>query len=175
MASNSTDKTKEKIQIPFSCLPSNKEVYFHESSFFTRYGIDKLPSPAKVRSLQKVEDFGYPPPMRFPEMGLLVKYGRLINAGEGQCLWIVRQFLRDSVPVPEIYGWVVDGDETFIYMELLDGNTLKERWASLSSVDRVRLCGELRDMVTSLRRLEQLPSGRFVGMYHKWSSGSCGE
>jgi Mn2+-dependent serine/threonine protein kinase len=172
MASNSTDKTKGKIQVPFSCLPSKKGVYFRESSFFSQYGVDKLPSPAKIRSLQKEQDFGYPPPMRFPEMRLLVKYGRLINVGEGQCLWIIRQFLQDSVPVPEIYGWIVDGDETFIYMELLDGNTLQERWTSLSNVDRARLCGELRDMVSSLRRLEQLLNEKFLGTCYEWSSRS---
>ncbi|KAL1850500.1 hypothetical protein Plec18167_002334 [Paecilomyces lecythidis] len=48
-------------------------------------------------------------------------------------------------------------------MELIDGDTLQERWPSLSNIDRVRLCEELRQIVTSLRRLEQSPDESFIG------------
>ncbi|KAL1879545.1 hypothetical protein Plec18167_004002 [Paecilomyces lecythidis] len=163
MSSSCVRSDQEKIQVPLSYLPSGKKVYFRESSFFTRHSIAKLPSPAQIRSLPTYSYAGYPPVIRFPEIGVLVKYGRLINVSEGQCLWMIRHFLKESVPVPELYGWIVDGDETFIYMELLDGDTLEERWSSLSHTDRVYLCEELREMVTSLRRLEQLPNERFIG------------
>lgn len=96
-----------------------------------------------------------------------MKYGHGISIAEGQCLWAIQQFLRNNVPVPEIYGWREDGDETFIYMELIDGDTLQERWTSLSSVDRVRLCEELREIIMSLRRLEQSPGEKFIGMYRQ--------
>jgi hypothetical protein len=165
MSSASTSKIGGHLRLSLSRLPSEKEIYFRESSFIVQYGIEKLPSPAKIRSLQKVSGSGDPPPIRFPETGLLVKYGHGISIAEGQCLWAIRQFLRNNVPVPEIYGWREDGDETFIYMELIDGDTLQERWTALSSVDRVHLCEELREIITSLRRLEQSPGEKFIGRY----------
>lgn len=167
MSSTSTSKIGGRLRLSLSRLPSEKEVYFRESSFIVQYGIEKLPSPAKIQSLQKVSGSGDPPPIRFPEIGLLVKYGHGISIAEGQCLWAIQQFLRNNVPVPEIYGWREDGDETFIYMELIDGDTLQERWTSLSSVDRVRLCEELREIIMSLRRLEQSPGEKFIGRYRQ--------
>ncbi|KAF7899003.1 uncharacterized protein EAF01_008216 [Botrytis porri] len=50
-------------------------------------------------------------------INLMIRASDLPDA-EAQCLWIIRKNLGDEVPVPEIYGWRVDGDYVFIYMEL---------------------------------------------------------
>ena len=70
-------------------------------------------------------------------MQLIVKFGFEVSIAEGQCLWALRRLLRDHVPVPEVYGWRQDGEQVFIYMELVAGVTLEERWESLSSEERV--------------------------------------
>ncbi|KAB8259852.1 kinase-like domain-containing protein [Aspergillus pseudonomiae] len=94
-----------------------------------------------------------PPPVIFENMRLFVKWGSSVRVSEAQCLYAIRRFLRDNVPVPEVYGWRTDGDEKFIYMEYTEGQTL----------EKVSICQELRTIVDNLRRLEQDPSDPFIG------------
>ena len=82
---------------------------------------------------------------------------------EGQCLWAIRQVLGDAVPVPEVYGWCRDGKSVFIYMHLVEGLTLEDRWESLSTEDRDEICRQLSHVVMAMRRLEQDPTKQFVG------------
>jgi len=146
-------------------LPWGKDIFFKDSSF-SQYGAQALPSPAEVRAQSKeLGKSPAPPPVRFQSQKLLVKYGRQITIAEGQCLWAIKRVLGTEVPVPEVYGWRQDGNEVFIYMELVDGETLEQRWGSLSTKERSDICGQLRDIITALRRLEQDPADRFVGKF----------
>jgi hypothetical protein len=65
---------------------------------------------------------------------------------EGQCLWALRRTLPE-LPIPEVYGWTHDGDQVFIYMELVQGATLEQRWESLDLAEREGVCGQLRGML----------------------------
>lgn len=101
--------------------------------------------------------------MVFSEHNLLVKYGSITSIAEGQCLWMIRTYLGDKIPVPEVYGWCQDGEEVFIYMQLIQGSTLEQRWDRLCETERFNLCDQLRNMVAALREIKQGPGESYVG------------
>jgi len=164
-----TPASPGRVRLPVSKLPFDKSIVFKNSSFFTQKGAPcALPSPAEVRAAANLINTGprnlrRPCPVRFPSLNLLVKYGREITIAEGQCLWTIRSLLPDVVPVPEVFGWCQDGNEVFIYMQMVRGATLEERWEALTREERVDICEQLRPMVGALRQLEQDPTDRFVG------------
>ena len=98
------------------------EMDFLESSFFKDNQC--LPTPAEVRSLWDHEMPNQPLPVRFEHLNLIVKFGPRVDVAKAQCLWVIKRVLGDKVPVPEVYGWRVDGRDVFIYMELIRGDTL---------------------------------------------------
>jgi Phosphotransferase enzyme family len=89
---------------------------------------------------------------------------------------MIRTYLGHEVPVPEVYGWCLDGEETFIYMELIRGSTLEQRWDELSATERSSLCGQLRSMVAALQAMKQSPRESCIGKLpffsrHMWYIG----
>ena len=159
----------DTFMLNISELPDEKDVTFKDSSFFTypnSPGI--LPTPAEVRAAAATAKKAgrpscRPRPVKFPSLNLIVKYGSYVNVAEGQCLWSLRRLLADAVPVPEVYGWCRDQNETFIFMELIQGNTLEDRWDELSTAERLDICAQLRRMINSLHKLRQDPADRFIG------------
>ncbi|KAK2765226.1 hypothetical protein FQN54_008925 [Arachnomyces sp. PD_36] len=165
------------IILPLSAIPKDRDFDVKDSSFFLKHA--QLPSPQTVRSearaqylagirIDKRKHFDpaglnlSPPPVIFESMGLFVKWGRRAQLSEGQTLYAVRRYLKNEVPVPEVYGWRTDGEEVFIYMEAIAGPTLEKSWDGLTPEDHVRICGELRKIFDNLRRLEQDPQERFI-------------
>ncbi|KAE8370939.1 kinase-like protein [Aspergillus caelatus] len=102
------------------------------------------------------------PPVIFEELKLFVKWGIAVSVSEAQCLYVVRRFLRDHVPVPEVYGWRTDRDEIFIYMEYREGPTLEKVWDMMEAGNRVSICQELRAFSDKSRQLEQDPTDPFI-------------
>ena len=155
------------IRVKSSRLPDAKvsEMDFLESSFFRNGGPSRsLPTPAEVRALSAPNrTLPQPTPVRFEELNLLVKFGPHVTPTEAQCLWMIRKELQGQVPVPEVYGWRIDGAETFIYMQLVQGDTLRDRWDSLSYSDKTAVCQQLRQITISLRQLEQDQDELFIG------------
>ncbi|TQV97344.1 phosphotransferase family protein [Cordyceps javanica] len=139
------------------------------SSFFREKRAPALPSPSEIRLMNsstgdvRAENFHRPTPVRIPSLGLLVKYGADVSVCEAQTQQMVREKLADQVPVPEIFGWTVDGGQVFIYMQLIEGDTLQARWANLDEVDRRSVCPQLRHMVDSVRSLPQENHGCYIG------------
>ena len=122
-------------------LPSDSLVVFKESTYFSKNGPNSsLPSPAIVRATQKARHLSRSMTVRFEDLKLVVKYGREITIAEALCLWTIRRLLPDQVPVPEVYGWCEEGGEVFIYMELVKGVTLENRWESLLKQERIQVC-----------------------------------
>lgn len=159
-----------RIRLPASIAPSEESIVFKDSSFFTQQDATcSLPSPAEVRAAAKLTTDLHNPrrprPVWFPSLNLVVKYGYEITIAEGQCLWAIRRLLPDVLPVPEVYGWCRDGDEVFIYMQMIRGPTLAARWGSLKTEEKIDICEQLRRMVGTLARLEQDPEDQFVGRY----------
>ena len=142
---------------------------FLESSFYKGHDSGRcLPSPVEVRaSSGRNRPTPQPPPVKFEHLDLIVKYGPHVTVAEAQCLWMIKRVLREQVPVPEVYGWRVDGQDVFIYMEFLRGETLKDRWDFLSVGDRTTLCNHLHQIMESLRHVEQDPKDPFIGMICK--------
>jgi hypothetical protein len=139
-------------------LPTDNNKIFIESGYFHLHGA-QLPTPNEVRQLASsrgvdVRNDYRPDPVRFTTQNLLVKWGRSVTIAEGQCLWFLYHHLGDKIPVPEIYGWQTDGDQTFLYMQLVQGDTLAERWDDLSPNEKVQVCGQLRDMVNTWRSIK---------------------
>lgn len=151
-------------------LPSGACVTFQASSFFSRNGQNAiLPSPHEILAKSAVQhpqfiDCYARPPVRFPELGLLVKFGTQpkVTIAEGQCLWALRRALP-GFPSPEIYGWVQYEDLTFLFMELIGGLTLEQRWADLTQSEHKRICEELQILLDKLRQLRQEPEDSFIG------------
>ncbi len=150
-------------------LPNAENIEFKDSSYFESTDAE-LPTPAQIRidAPNRKRDHlrsssSRPPPVFYQELNLLVKYGSEITLAEGQCLWFIRHHLSKGVPVPEMYGWRKDGDETFLYMELINGDTLERRWNSLSERDRTAVCVQLSQMTSAWRGLRQESSPEFVG------------
>lgn len=140
------------------------EMDFRNTSFFKVN--DQLPTPAQVRALSNGADetHSHPPPVIFEDLNLLVKFGHYICIAEAQCLWAIKHVLHGEVPVPEVFGWRVDDGMVFIYMELVRGDTLTSRWNSLGDADRAAVCDQLKQIVTSLRRVKQDTTDQFIGM-----------
>lgn len=166
------------IRLTPSMIPSCSDYEIEDSSFFSSW--DKLPTPEEVRSqayiqytsgmnLDKRKTFSVtdphvaPPPVLFKDMGLFVKWGTSARISEAQTLYAIRHVLNGAVPVPEVYGWKTQGDEKFIYMEYIPGQSLESAWSTLEQDDRLIICQELRTICDNLRRLEQNPSDNFVG------------
>ncbi|KAF5025168.1 hypothetical protein F66182_2744 [Fusarium sp. NRRL 66182] len=151
-------------------LPPSRTTIFQSSSFFLRHGPGAvLPSPRDVLAKSADQDpyFNHRvhhPPVFFESLRLVVKFGRdpKVTVAEGQCLWALRQYVPD-VPVPEIYGWVEEDGQVFLYMELIEGTTLEKRWDSLCQSERVSVCEQLRSMINKVRQLRQDPDDQFLG------------
>lgn len=75
--------------------------------------------------------------MIFSDLNLLVKYGGLTSEHEYRYLQMIRPHLGNKVPVPKVHGCYQDDDEGFIYMELIRGRMLEQRWDHLSENDRM--------------------------------------
>lgn len=119
-----------------------------------------LPSPTDVRARAEQDGIDTsrsfrPDPVRFPELGLIVKWGEDVTVAEGQCLWFIKRHLEHSVAVPKIFGWRQDGNQTFLYLELIHGDTLASRWNGLRQAEKATVCEQLRNMIASWRRIEK--------------------
>ena len=140
---------------------SKTERDFVESSFFKQPG-RKLPTPAHVKSLDTTKQ-GI---VMFPGMQLVVKFGPRVTVEEAVTMWAIRKLFDYQIPVPELFGWRSFQNEVFIYMELIQGVTMKQWWSDpgLSDPDRHSLCKQLRQMISSLRQLQHESGDMFIGM-----------
>lgn len=72
-----------------------------------------------------------------------------------------RKRVGHQVPVPELFGWRTRQDRVFIYMELVSGTTLQERWQDLNLSERDSLREQLSQILSSPRQLRQ--KNEFIG------------
>ncbi|KAK6062476.1 phosphotransferase enzyme family protein [Seiridium cupressi] len=132
-----------------------------------------LPTPAEVRALNlltgdiRADDWNRPPPVVVESLGLIVKYGGDVTLIEVQTQMMAREQLKDKVPIPEVFGWTQEDDQTFIYMELIKGDPLCERWPDMIEDERLAVCDELRLMVKSWSTLKQDGHDQLIGSLGK--------
>ncbi|KAH6950245.1 phosphotransferase enzyme family protein [Fusarium avenaceum] len=153
-------------------LLQGSSVTFYDSSFFTR-GLDPsmLPTPSEVLARPKYvqnPQCGILKPLPvavFKELGLVVKHSQKSTAiiAEGQCLWAIRRFMPE-VPIPEIFGWTQENGIAFLYMEYIDGITLRDRWDTMTSPEKDAICEQLKTFITKMSHLRQAPDDQFIGM-----------
>lgn len=129
----------------------------------------ELPSVAglfstSTRKVLKANPSGQTPARVFRNKNLLVKWGTEVKISEAHSLFAIGQF--DDIPVPQVFGWSIDGGETFIFMEYLQGQTLEQAWDSMDVNHRISVCHELRKIIDALRQIKQDPSDPFIGMYN---------
>lgn len=152
--------------LPLFPYASQKEMDFLDSSFFATQSVQKrLPTPSEV--IARSKDFKSTPrpaPVKFECLNLIIKFGPHVVIEEALCLYMVHKVLSDKVPVPEVYGWKVNEGCVFIYMELVRGESLHDRWDSLSDSDKMSICDQLSQIVSSLRQIGQDPTDQFIGM-----------
>ncbi|KAJ5557209.1 hypothetical protein N7494_001124 [Penicillium frequentans] len=140
-----------------------------DSSFFRKNRASTLPNPAEVRAINEGSgnirgtSFNRPPPVKFPSLGLIVKYGADTSVTEAETQHMVYKQLKGKVPVPEVYGWTENGGQVFIYMSLIKGETLEQRWVALNDMERMAVCKELNGMVKAWRSSEKPDQVFYVG------------
>jgi hypothetical protein len=139
------------------------------NTFFGNWTHPKpLPTPAQVRASnlesgvlvlgQKVELTI----LCFTDLRLVVKFGRRASISEGQALWTLARYCP-QVPVPEVYGWCQDKEETFLYMEYLDGRTLRTCLDTFTNEELQDIAAQIKSMMECMRCLLQPPKDMFIG------------
>lgn len=74
---------------------------------------------------------------------------------------MIRGQLQGQVTVAEVFN--EDGGQGFIYMALIEGVDLLDRWSALSEKERQAVCRELKHAVKAWRALKQDKSDQFIG------------
>ncbi|KLJ07781.1 hypothetical protein EMPG_16741 [Blastomyces silverae] len=144
------------------------EVNFLDSTFFATQ--ERLLPPEEVAALsEQYTRHPRPTPVKIEHLGLVVKFGPSVTVEEALCLRALRTppFLAEKVPVPEVYGWRIHENYVFIYMELIRGDMLHDRWGSLGEADKASICDQLREIVSSLRQVEQDSKDPFIGSINR--------
>ena len=106
--------------------------------------------------------------MKFTELGLIVKFGPKVSTSEAISLWFVRKAFHGQIPVPEVYGWRTLTRENlspqvFIYMHLIPGPTLEQRWDSMTWDDKQSVYNDLQVIVSQYRKAKQDESEKMIG------------
>ena len=78
-------------------------------------------------------------------------------------MWVIKKRFGRQIPVPELFGWRVHQGTVFIYMELIPGVTLQERWSDLNFSDKASICERLCQMISSLRQFQHESDDKFIG------------
>ncbi|KAF2759114.1 phosphotransferase enzyme family protein [Pseudovirgaria hyperparasitica] len=161
-----------------STVPSDQNYDCRESSFFQHHLQLPTPDEVRIRVRQQLESqtcldvrrqhligsYGRKPPASWSDLNLFVKWGPIDRTlPEALCLFSIYKILGKRVPVPEVYGWRTDGDDTFIYMELVRGVTLESVWEQMDVKNRRVVCEDLREIIRSLRTLQQDPRDKYIG------------
>ncbi|ESZ95245.1 phosphotransferase enzyme family protein [Sclerotinia borealis F-4128] len=152
---------------------SDQMTIFPGSSFFKKNRASTLPTPAEVRARNektgnpRAKYFDRPSPVIFSSLGLLVKYGGNVTVIEAQTQMMVRESLQDKVPIPEVFGWTKDGDQTFIYMSFIEGVTLQDRWPTMEKDEKDAVCKQLNQIMKALRTLKQDDHDPYIGSLGK--------
>jgi len=164
-------ESPDPVILPISRLPTSANIDFTETAFFQnseeKYS---LPTPSEVR-LKATSSSSYDNPrtppvlFKFDHQNIIVKYGRYpgVSIAEGQCFWAIKRYLP-TVPVPDIYGWRTDQStgEVFLYLEHIDGVTLKEKWKHMEKDVKEVFCEQLRYYMAELKRFRQ-EGDSFIG------------
>lgn len=157
------------VYVRTDSIPIDEVLILESSTFFQRNPGVELPRPQDIRIAHQLQtgqqDLHPEAPhiVRYPEYSLCVKYSRRVKQLEAQALYIVTRYLTDF-PAPEIYGWRKDGDDVFLFIELIDGQNLSDAWDSLSECEKTDVWIAIKDRVLSpLATLRQISTRECIG------------
>lgn len=141
--------------IDISTLPdiSKTEMDFLDSSFFQSNESPRPQLPTPTSIIEEYGDGGARV-VRIESMNIAVKIDHIshLRLEEAQTMRAMRHiFPNGEVPVPEVFGWRRHHDQNFIYMSLVHGETLRERFSSLTEDEKELIRSELRRIIASLR------------------------
>lgn len=74
-------------------------------------------------------------------------------------------FSKDDIPVPELFGWRIDDDVTYVYMELVSGTTLADVWSDLTEDEKVSIEEEMKRISGSLKSMQRPQSHDLIGTW----------
>ncbi|OJJ66773.1 hypothetical protein ASPBRDRAFT_79060 [Aspergillus brasiliensis CBS 101740] len=135
------------VRLTPSDIPTSPSFIVEKSLFFFENGIDYLHQMKYRHALRE--------PNRWqPHIA--------VQLSEAQCLYAIRQFLEDDIPVPEVYGWLTEGNIKYIYMEYVNGTSLEQAWPTMAHEDKASICRDLRGIFQSLRQVELDPEDPFA-------------
>lgn len=141
-----------------SIIPSGDPVWLNKTRL--------LPTPEEVKAWpDELKNHLGERIVRFAHLNLVVKHGTNTRTTEGKALWMISQYCGNTVPIPDVYGWCTYGEDTFLYMQLVEGVTLQECWATLREEDKVSIADQLSVAFSSIRSLRQEPDNIYVGMF----------
>lgn len=135
---------------------------------------EPLPSPSQIRSStyqytprilsSSHRGYFYQTVCHYEELGLIVKYGKRTTVAEGQALWLIHKYSpAASRYIPTVYGWITEGEEVFIYLSYIPGDTLDSRMSGLGKHDLDRIAQQLQSIVLSWRTLRLPVDDVFIG------------
>ncbi|PLB47387.1 hypothetical protein P170DRAFT_449010 [Aspergillus steynii IBT 23096] len=144
---------------------TKKEMDFSRTSFFAADPGRQLPAPSEILALSSdAHQIAQPKPVIIEDLNLVVKFGPYVTAAEALNPWMIRHVFHEKVPVPEVFGWRVDGQGFgFIYMELIRGLTVSDCYSTLTDAEKQAIADQLREILDTLRQLRQDPADQFVG------------
>jgi len=95
---------------------------------------------------------------------LFVKYGADVTITETETQILLQERFQGHLPVPEVFGWAEDVGQTFVYMALIEGETLMARWGSLDDNEKQAIFKELHFLIKLLRTLKQDTHDQYIGI-----------
>ncbi|KFA75714.1 hypothetical protein S40288_04955 [Stachybotrys chartarum IBT 40288] len=151
-----------------ACFPDTSldAVDFRDTSFFQTKEASTSLSPTPLAIIEenpRVEK----DVLIFKDQHLAVKIGpsTMVKFEEALAMRAIKKaFPKNEIPVPEVFGWRKHGRLNFIYMSYVPGITLREAWPDFKEQDKQRVCKELHEVVSALRRLKQPKKPPFIGI-----------
>ncbi|QDS77700.1 hypothetical protein FKW77_003856 [Venturia effusa] len=88
---------------------------------------------------------------------LCIKFGDSVTIAEANALRFVAK--HTSIPVPKVYHAFAYHGKTYIIMERIRGETVAQKWRSLSETSKTSIFGQLRQMIDELRAVPRKTTG----------------
>ncbi|ETI26856.1 hypothetical protein G647_10302 [Cladophialophora carrionii CBS 160.54] len=114
----------------------------------------KLPSTAEIESAREILTERTAAKVVALGPHFVAKYGRGIDLEEGQTMIFVKQ--RAQVPVPAVYALYHDEGKNFIIMERIHGQTMEERWTTLTSAEKNLVATQLKECLRRMRSVKPM-------------------
>ncbi|EXJ54295.1 hypothetical protein A1O7_09633 [Cladophialophora yegresii CBS 114405] len=111
----------------------------------------KLPSTAEIESSQEILTERTAAKVVALGPHFVAKYGKGIDLEEGQTMIFVKQ--RAQVPVPTVYALYHEDGKNVIIMERIHGQTMEERWPTLTNAEKNLVATQLKECLRRMRSI----------------------